>query len=144
MFTLVTTAPFLAKRIGSWDPVLRSFSSPDTPSSMCNICCSCTYFSRSMPRTVRETSAAGWAESRPAAQMGWTWVAVRGDPRGVQLIFATWACCRASAHTTQVVWPKCIVADKFMWRIRNWKQNLPLLTTSAGPLVRPSLTTSLL
>ena len=35
-------------------------------------------FTRSMPRTVGQTSNVGWAESRPAAQMGWTWVAVRG------------------------------------------------------------------
>ena len=28
-------------------------------SAPCNICCSCTYFSRSMPKTVGETSAAG-------------------------------------------------------------------------------------
>ena len=36
-------------------------------------------FTRSMPRTVGQTSSAGWAESRPGAQMGGTWDAVRGQ-----------------------------------------------------------------
>ena len=35
-------------------------------------------FTRFMRRTVGQTSNVGWAESWPGAQMGWTWVAVRG------------------------------------------------------------------
>ena len=38
-----------------------------------------------MPRTVGLTNIAGWEKSRPEAQMGEKWDAVRGDPRGVLL-----------------------------------------------------------
>ena len=35
-------------------------------------------FTRFMPKTVGQTIDAGWAESRPGAQMGWTWDVLRG------------------------------------------------------------------
>ena len=75
--TLVTSAPFRAKRIGSSDLVFKIvFSTGRIEFDM-------LFVARFMPRTVGQTSSGGLAESRPGAQTGWTWVAVRGDPRRV-------------------------------------------------------------
>ena len=83
--TLVTSAPFLAKRIDSWDPGLKiNFSTDRTEFGMLYLWL-VHWFTHSMPRTVGQTSNAGWVESRLGAQMWWTWVAVRGFPGGVQL-----------------------------------------------------------
>ena len=85
MTILETSAPFVAKRIGSWDPVLEVISSIELTESDMLLLLLVHLFTRSMPRIVGQTSNAGWVESRPRAQTVGrvTWDAVRGDPCGV-------------------------------------------------------------
>ena len=81
----------------------RSFSPPVTPSSICVICCPCTGLRVPCQGQLDKTSHVGWAESRAGAQMGWTWVAVRGFCAEPCLIFAivSGAHCRTfRAHST--------------------------------------------
>ena len=113
VITLVTPAPFLAKAHRQLGSCFKDISFPGLTEFDIRPLLPVYWFTRSMPRTVGLPNIAGWAESRPEAQMGWTWVAVRGDPRGVYQIFAiiSSAHCRASAHTAQAVWPKCLVAE---------------------------------
>ena len=69
---LETSALFLAKRIGSWDPVLKVISSIELTESDMHLLSLVHLLTRSMPRIVGQTSNAGWVESRPGAQMGWS------------------------------------------------------------------------
>ena len=83
VITLVTSALFPAKLIGSWDLVFKIVVSTDRNEFDMLFLLLAHLFTHSIPMTVGQTSSGGLAESLAGAQMSWTWVAVRGDPRRV-------------------------------------------------------------
>ena len=82
------SAPFLAKRIGSWDHVLVVISSIELIEFAMLPLLLVHLFTCFMPKTVGQTSNAGWTESRSGAQMEGRWDAVRGIRAESSLIFA--------------------------------------------------------
>ena len=93
MTTLVTSAPILAKLIDNSVFVFKIFTEHTEFNMQGSLLVH--FFTRSMPRTVGQTSNVSWAESRPGAQMGWTCHAVTCADRDLFLELIA----EHSAHT---------------------------------------------
>ena len=82
MATTATSALFRVKHVGNQGRILEAVSFIVLIEYASLVLLLGRWLTRSM-LTVGPRSDAGCTESRPEAQMGWMWVAVRGYPRGV-------------------------------------------------------------